>query len=215
MTQPVVRGSRRGIGRIVTALVIALVVAAVVAGTVGYRNVRRPQGSEPTGQSPIPACALDDSLLQQTQTHNYEHGHIYGLAIGDPTSADLNAECLWKQTKGTDGVDARSVKLYLARFDGSDGVTRAEYSYQHETPVYTISAPQVSDAAGIGDEASFTIAANSTTTQVGLLTRQGNRLVGVGIEGTDHKFFWHTPMSSDEGKRLTELIARELLRRNW
>lgn len=209
---------RRGYrAKIIASFAVILVVAGSVAVGIRYHSTHQPKGSESSGVVPRPECQLDESTLAQTQTHNFERGRAEGRAADSGVEApDFTAVCGWGQVEGVDGVDLRRLSYAISRYDGADGIGRAKHTFAFDEEFPTVlGLGNGSGVAGIGDEAFFSpTGAPGAATTVGLVVRRGNLILNIGLAGKDQGFLWLTEMPPAEGKRLTVLVAQDLLRRN-
>ncbi|MBF6174028.1 hypothetical protein [Nocardia blacklockiae] len=196
-------------------MVVALVAAVMVVGGVVYHRGHQPKGDVASGVSAGPECALDESTLARTRTHNFEHGGTYEPGGGGSGVAERNVNCEWGQVRGVDGIDERELVVHVGIFGGADGVERARRNYADtKVPPYLISDAEVIDVAGIGDEASFALRKNRSISEVRILVRKGNVVVSAGLRGKKQGAFRSTAMSYSEGRPIAELVARDLLRRH-
>ncbi|NUS45199.1 MAG: hypothetical protein HOQ24_16105 [Mycobacteriaceae bacterium] len=211
------------------AVVAAVVLVALAAGSVcvaywqGYRMEYRPspKGSPATELVPIPECALGPATLAQTRTHNViESTGLPRAPAANPNDYDRAEDCRWGQVQGRDGVDYRGLRAVIRRWIRPDAATAAaaEYRTNARRRWHSVARPDITDVAGIGDEASYqTAVTGDGAALVTLTVRQGPVVIEVSLSARDQITLWNTPLPwtrptpFPECERLTKLVAQELL----
>ncbi|MFI5501442.1 hypothetical protein ACIA5E_20465 [Nocardia asteroides] len=211
MTNP--RSRRR---LIVALVVVAVAVPTAVWGVSVYLRGQAPKGTPLSGLTPPAVCALPESVLAQTRTHNFREYEQTGQQARDD-APDLDFSCAWDQLEGRDGVDSRSIGWRAYRFDGPDGDERARRRYESLRTIPSVRPPfETRDADGFAGQASVQQKVDkSGNTELALIVLDRNRVVVVRVDAADQRLLWTRPTPFPVAESLTALVAREVLQRPW
>jgi hypothetical protein len=174
---------------IILAAAVVAVAAAVVA--VVYVRGHRDKGYPPATVAVPAPCRVSEATLIRAHTTNPWHFSDRGDHV----------ECYWRQTKGRDGVDTRTLGYTITRM--GDAATEFEQA---------TATAEFSPVSGLGDEAGFSAAPYSGgMTDARLVAREGEVVVDIGYLGQDQDFLGTSPMPPEEGREVAAIGARELL----
>ncbi|MFD3506116.1 hypothetical protein [Nocardia sp. NPDC058666] len=157
-------------------------------------------------------------MLSQTETPNFLSFQDVRQGL-DGDGLAFDGSCTWGQY--TDGVDNRQVRWDFYRFDGIDGPQRASSKYQeyvyNRGPQYKVADFDQRDVDGFTGPAHVKRLDNGVfdTCEVRLMVVESNRLLVVEFSAQDKFLWWKWPTSHDKTEALANLVAREIIQRNW
>ncbi|WP_199441837.1 hypothetical protein [Umezawaea beigongshangensis] len=182
--------------------VVVLVVVLALLGVGGLATVggffwasTRDRGTPQVGATMPEQCALGDDVLAAAKTTNRR------------SSQEMSENwhvCVYGQTLGQDGSDARDLVAETAVLDDEE-MARGNFR--------TAQAGQVRPIDGLGDEAVWVLSQSGTSSTTKAIVREGATIHQVTYSGFDRGVFSNSPVPQDEAESITRRGVESLLGR--